>query len=51
VLNVVSVYSRLKNITDGETMPISWKEPVVGQSTGDSGSEHSERKRRRWPTY
>jgi hypothetical protein len=37
MLNVVSVYSRLKNVTDGETTPVSRKEPMVGQSTGDSG--------------
>jgi hypothetical protein len=46
VLNVVSVYSRLKDVTDSEATSIPRKESMVGEATG-SGSEHGDGKRRR----
>ena len=46
MLNVEPVYSRLKDVTDGEITSVSRKEPMVGETTG-SVSEYGEGRRRR----
>ena len=51
MLNVVPVYCRLKDVTNGETTSVSRKEPVVGETAVYQDLVHGEEKEVKTPTY